>query len=306
MKLFTFIADLGQEWVELWARHLRRMSWIVAKHLYDEVTVQTRQGKLSFKTFDTGMAPHFWLEREYEFGASVKCIEFLKTNGFISTTKSCNLFDIGANNGCISIGLLRAGVIDRAVGFEPHPDNFRLLEKNIRQNGLNDKMKALHAALSDQMGELTLEISPSNVGDHRIRVDKTLAKAVEGEDGRQTIHVPAWTLDHYVSQGKDPAWTPSAIWIDVQGHEGYVFAGGKDVLRQGVPAVVEVCPYTILRAGMTLEDYTRIVSSIWTHYWVERRGRFIRYPVALFNYYLDELGVDGDFCNIIFTPDSKS
>ena len=94
---------------------------------------------------------------------------------------------------------------------------------------------------------------------------------------------------------------PSLLWIDAQGYEGYVFAGGKDLLTLGIPAVSEIGPYGIRRSGMSLAGFAATVSSIWSDYWVERRERFIRYPISVFDRYIEELGTEDYFENVIFT-----
>ena len=95
--------------------------------------------------------------------------------------------------------------------------------------------------------------------------------------------------------------SPSLLWVDVQGYEGYVFRGGQSRLSQGVPTVAEVWPYGIRRAGMQLAEFTDIVGCIWTDYWVYRRQRFTRYPISVFDRLLEEIGSDGGFENVIFT-----
>ena len=87
----------------------------------------------------------------------------------------------------------------------------------------------------------------------------------------------------------------------MQGYEGYVFQGARSLLEKGLPTVSEVWPYGILRAGMSLEDFANTVGSIWTDYWIERRTRLTRYPITVFDRYLEELGTEGYFENVIFT-----
>ncbi len=79
--------------------------------------------------------------------------------------------------------------------------------------------------------------------------------------------------------------------------------GGEDILSAGVPTFSEVWPYGIRRAGMSLEEFAATVRSIWTDYWVERRGKFVRYPISVFDRYLEELGTEGYHENVIFTSD---
>jgi len=41
------------------------------------------------------------------------------------------VLDVGANLGVISIGMLVNGDVAAAIGVEPDPDNYALLERNI-------------------------------------------------------------------------------------------------------------------------------------------------------------------------------
>jgi hypothetical protein len=86
----------------------------------------------------------------------------------------------------------------------------------------------------------------------------------------------------------------------VQGYEGYVFRGASAFLSKGVPTVTEIWPEGIRSAGMSLEAFTDIVKSKWSDYWVLRGERFIRYPIAMFDRYLEEIAFEDG--NVIFTP----
>jgi len=49
------------------------------------------------------------------------------------------VLDVGANLGVISIGMLVNGDVAAAIGVEPDPDNYALLERNIAQNLCGDR-----------------------------------------------------------------------------------------------------------------------------------------------------------------------
>lgn len=216
------------------------------------------------------------------------------------------IIDIGANNGITSIGMLVAGQLDSAVAIEPEPANFARLQDNVALNCLGDAILQLNCALSDRPGTLTFELSDTNYGDHRVRASSTAPdmREIFNESGRQVISVPADTLDNVLS-GLPTRWTEdiAVVWIDVQGYEGVVFAGARAVLARGVPVVSEIWPYGIIRAGMTLDAFAALASQIWTSYWIRRRERFVRYPILAFRAFLDELGCNGYYENVIFTRD---
>ena len=272
--------------------------------LRDTVTIQTKQGRLTLSTRDRGVGAQLFRDRQFEFDSSIRSLRFLKEKNFLSASDICML-DVGANIGLISTGLLLADEVQSAIAIEPEPDNFELLARNAEQNGLLDQMCCLHMAVSDEPSTLTMEISPSNSGDHRIRT-KPVPGAAErfNESLRDSIEIRSMPLTQILDlpEVQDAGMkSPSLLWVDVQGYEGYVFRGGRSRLSQGVPTVSEVWPYGIRRAGMQLAEFTDIVSCIWTDYWVYRRQRFTRYPISVFDRLLEEIGSDGGFENVIFT-----
>jgi FkbM family methyltransferase len=218
--------------------------------------------------------------------------------------------DVGANMGVISIGMLRDGQFARAVALEPDPRNFALLRHNLQQNALGaERCVCLRQGASNQAGELQFELSADNYGDHRIRAAATQGGAAGTdtdrfeESCRSVTTVPVDTLDQLLAS-TPPAFAEDAalVWIDTQGHEGYVFAGGRRTFARGMPVVAEFWPYGIRRSGMSQRQFCEIAASQWSHYWVWRRERhFVRYPIASLDSLFAELSDDGDFDNIVLT-----
>ena len=66
-----------------------------------------------------------------------------------------------------------------------------------------------------------------NKGDHRIRVSSD--PGASGERARKVIDVTAKTLDQ-VMAGVDEE--PALIWMDTQGYEGHVLAGGERTIAR--------------------------------------------------------------------------
>ena len=286
----------------------RRNLFRLHGHLRETVTLQTRQGRLTMFTRDHAIAAQLFVHRQYEYDSSLRAVRFLKAQGFIPRDHVCML-DVGANIGLISTGLLLAGEISATIALEPEPRNFDLLVKNMAQNGLSAKACCLRLAAGDRADRLVLELAPTNPGDHRIR-SAPAAGATErqNESLRPTIQVESLPLQAILAQPevRRTGWPPAFLWIDVQGYEGYVFAGARDVLGGGMPAVAEIWPYGILRAGMSLAAFAATAAGIWSDYWVERRNRFTRYPMTVFDCFLAELGTEGRYENVIFTKGSPA
>ena len=77
-------------------------------------------------------------------------IKFLRINNKCPVKGEGAILDIVANNGVISIGMLYTGEMSKAISIEPESQNFCLLQRNTKLNGLNDRISCLPFAASHQ------------------------------------------------------------------------------------------------------------------------------------------------------------
>lgn len=181
------------------------------------------------------------------------------------TLAGATVLEIGANIGTETVSMLARHGVGNVIAVEPDPDNVRLLRANLALNDFEGRAKVLAIALSDTDGTVTVEHSPDNFGDHRVRVANPGVLARANEDGRETIDVPARTLDGLFAEGViDPA-TLDLVWMDAQGHEAHIL-GGAAALPSHVPVLTEYWPYGLARAGalerfhsLVADRYTRVV-----------------------------------------------
>jgi FkbM family methyltransferase len=172
--------------------------------------------------------------------------------------------DVGANIGSATVEALTRYGAERAVAFEPEPRNFRFLRLNLAANDLLDRVDAHRLALSDRDGEVDFELSESNFGDHRVRLNAPSENAF-GESGRALVPVPARRLDDLIADGSVDLERVGLAWIDVQAHEPNVLAGAAELMASNVPVVVEYWPYG-LRAAGALERMNELLASGWSHF----------------------------------------
>ena len=168
-----------------------------------------------------------------------------KLSGLEKASAEVTIIDVGANIGSIGIPAVKRGYAARCLAFEPEPLNARLLKINIILNDLEDKFDVFQVAVGNKVDEITFELSDSNFGDHRVRLNPP-SDGMYGEQDRETILVPMRTLDDYsdcISTGM------SIMWMDTQGFEGHVLQGANHLLEQGVPMVLEFWPYGLKRSG---------------------------------------------------------
>lgn len=131
--------------------------------------------------------------------------------------------DVGANIGYYLLlfanGVGPGGTIHC---FEPEPDNLAELRRNVAANGLTN-----------------VQVHPVAVGsaDGAVALRPGLNGAVAETGGPGTLEVPLRRLDSVLTGGVD------LLKIDVEGYEGHVLAGARELLRSHRPALfVEVHP----------------------------------------------------------------
>ena len=156
--------------------------------------------------------------------------------------------DIGANIGTHTIHALNSG-FERAACIEPDPNNFKLLRINQILNEVDDRCINIFAAASDRDGSGELEKSPTNFGDHRIRIRKGDATGIHAEEYWDTCQVRIGRLGSLIANAGLSLDNVGMVWIDTQGHEGHVFAGCPALLQSKIPVVSEFWPYGLDRSG---------------------------------------------------------
>lgn len=160
--------------------------------------------------------------------------------------------DIGANIGYYSVlAATIAGTEGRVYAFEPEPENFATLERNIALNRL-DNVVAVQAACSDRAGEMVLHLDPENAGGHHLH------DAGEGGD-RRTIR--ALTLDDYF---RDHKGSIDLIKMDIQGHEPAALRGMTGILRAHPETrlITEFDAPMLAGAGSSPEEYLAALSAL--------------------------------------------
>ena len=253
------------------ARASRKLRWRWVRGKPGEsprvITVPTWNGVLSFSSADHHNGRALYVQRSWERDLITGSLTFLREQGLIGLPGADLVVDVGANIGMISIAMVRRGGFRGALAFEADPGNFELLTRNIRQNGLEDAVRAYAIALSDVSGEVEMEVAPANFGDHRIRARSAAAGGAPmmGEETRPVVRVPARTLDSMLEgEARADAGRVGLVWIDIQGHEGQFFQGASRTLARGVPVVAEFWPYGILRSGLDRSAYFEIVRGLFS------------------------------------------
>ncbi len=172
----------------------------------------------------------------YNFSMLHRAVSLLSGRGLTS------LIDIGANIGTICIPAVKRGLFETAIAIEPEPLNYSLLRTNVEVNRVSAQITTHNIALGEKNDEtLSFELSKINFGNHRVRYGS------DGTDpGQEGIEVPSQSLDR-ITEGVDLG--SALLWMDTQGFEGYVLAGGTRTLQRKPPLVMKFWPGGLSRSG---------------------------------------------------------
>ena len=110
----------------------------------------------------------------------------------------------------------------KVFAFEPEPNNFNLLKKNVRKNSYYNAILE-NMALSNSNGKIKLYLAKQNTGGHRIYPSKVVSK--------DFVDVNMMTLDEYFKN--DPLVEKiTFIKMDVEGSEWGVLQGMTSLLKK--------------------------------------------------------------------------
>jgi FkbM family methyltransferase len=207
-----------------------------------------------YKKINRSLAPRkaevlghiLFLDRDDSMALSLNGIyEPIETNVVIENVNlGDTILDIGANIGYYS--LLFANLVGsegKVYAFEPDPESFRLLEKNIRENSC-EAIFPYQKAVSNENAEITLYLDRFNNLDHTI---------FESSDYRNAVSISAVRLDDFFEEDLHVDF----IKMDIQGAEGLALEGMKSLLDRNkqIKILTEFWPTGLSKAGIQPERF---------------------------------------------------
>jgi len=142
-------------------------------------------------------------------------------------------YDVGTSLGFFSLAVARqVGENGRVFGFEPEPENTRRFRQMVVRNGLQERVTVMDAAVwSHTLDEVCFQSGGRQKTYGGVVADGVRPVLAEGD----TRLVRAVSLDDFVAKGH-PA--PHVIKIDVEGGEGEVLKGARQIFCQARPALI--------------------------------------------------------------------
>lgn len=152
------------------------------------------------------------------------------------------VLDIGANIGWYSIVLkknIQPNV--KIFAFEPAPQNFELLEKNLQANGVAGVVP-VNKAVAEAPGHSTLFLyHPKNSGRHSLLDINTKTK--------KSVRVETVRLDDFLLSGNAPPERVKFVKIDIEGYEFFALKGGARMMQTLPYMFIEFSPALIRKGG---------------------------------------------------------
>ncbi|HAB16974.1 MAG TPA: FkbM family methyltransferase [Verrucomicrobiota bacterium] len=149
------------------------------------------------------------------------------------------IVNVGANIGDVALPLTRTG--RRIVAIEPNPETFARLERNVRQNGLTEKITCFPVAISSSAGQAELVIA-TDPGNSELR-ESADRLGLDGVDQRRAIvKVTTARLDGLLESNGIALRDVALVWSDTQGFESQVIASAPGLWEAGTPLWVEIWP----------------------------------------------------------------
>ncbi|KIG16381.1 methyltransferase, FkbM family domain protein [Enhygromyxa salina] len=149
------------------------------------------------------------------------------------------VIDVGANIGYYTLLAARTvGDAGHVFAFEPDPEAFAILERNVKLNGY-ENVTLVPKALGATDGTLQLYLHRTNRGDHRI---------YDPSGKRESVDIQMIRLDDFLVDHAGPV---DFIKIDTQGAECKILAGAAATLRAHAETaiVMEFSPKFLAEIG---------------------------------------------------------
>lgn len=209
-RLITFVRN---RWHPLW--RLRQSSAYRGFQRFADFTVFTKIPETNIRVAVRVLRDASWIVAPKQLEAEVRqafrlVLEQLKPRVF---------WDVGANIGFYSWWVRQHPSIQRLVMFEPDPQNFALIKKTVRKNGILD-CQAMNVALADQSGEAAflLDRASGAAGSLQAVPEEQRGSMQRSYQLEETTICRTMTADALIEGGL-PA--PDFMKIDVEGAEGW-------------------------------------------------------------------------------------
>jgi len=165
--------------------------------------------------------------------------------------------DVGAHVGIYALSLARwSGTTGHVFAFEPNPESRRILESNIRRNGLGEQITVVPEGVSDRVTEARFFAAEG----------AAFSRFGEPNPVRQEEHremtISLTSLDHFCgTKNLHPHW----ILLDIEGFEVSALRGAQRVIEAGrgyLGIIVEMHPFLWECTGTSRAEFEDLLNEL--------------------------------------------
>ncbi len=128
------------------------------------------------------------------------------------------LIDVGANAGYFTLIWAALNPLNRVMAFEASSRNVEILNHNLKENGVANRVQLFPIALGDKKGTLPFDPGPA---------EQTGWGGIALKSSQTTIQVPMDRLDNLLSEDIKV----DVMKVDVEGADTLVIMGAENLLR---------------------------------------------------------------------------
>ncbi|MBY5409746.1 FkbM family methyltransferase [Rhizobium leguminosarum] len=239
----------GKPWLtaKYWSRRLRKARNTAASRFFDtsfgrRLLIENIGPRVVSMTVDAGdhlmtFSPADYIGRKvfrkghFEREAVDRLIVILRERGLLR--KAATLLEIGGNIGTQTVYFALSDTYAQIVSVEPDPRNFPLLQLNIRQNRLEEKVRLINCAAGESGGEIDFFLNLNNHGK---------SSAIRQSPSDRKISVPVKPVSEILAGlSVDPA-SIGLVWMDIEGYEPVACRSMQPLLARRVPLYMEFTP----------------------------------------------------------------
>lgn len=173
-----------------------------------------------------------------------KCVNIGEYSNIVRLQRGDTIIDCGAYVGdTAEIYMNRLSNECTVYAIEPYEENYGKLVEKITQKSWQDKVKAFHCAVGEQIYTTVLKYNHSDFG---------MAINLSNKAGKEQQTIAIETLDHLFNQQ-----TISYIKMDIEGEEAKALRGAQKIIRDNHPRLM-------ISGYHKIEDFWEIPEIIWT------------------------------------------
>lgn len=140
--------------------------------------------------------------------------------------KGACYYDVGGGAGFYSMAAARLGA--NVIVFEPAAPNAALILHHLRRNGLEKRVRLIHAAVFSYTGEIPLGSNDPEAEHANYRVSPA------GQEAGKLSRVPCTTLDDFIKENPKPDF----LKIDIEGAESEALKGAEVLFGTARPPLI--------------------------------------------------------------------